>query len=218
MKNQTRRTFIKISAAALTLSACGEAERNKTSDEINLSENKKIMKNETLKIQPFESSKNSAPAYWLTNILWTLLASGAQTNDVFSLMEQLCPKDSGPPPHFHDQDESIYIIDGEITFLLGEQEQKGESGSLLFIPRATVHSFRVDSETARILNWYNPAGFEKTIVELGESAPERALPPKDHQTPLDLQRAKQLFAEVGMHLVDAPDKLRGNSDSILKTR
>jgi hypothetical protein len=53
----------------------------------------------------------NAPAYWQVGILWAMLATSDQTNGQFSLMEEWCPKDSGPPPHYHDQDEAFYLIE-----------------------------------------------------------------------------------------------------------
>ena len=157
--------------------------------------------------QPYELNHTQSPSYWQVDILWTILASGEQTGGSYSLMEELCPKDSGPPPHYHDQDEGFYIIEGEITFVADGRTIKGVSGSFISIPRGTVHSFRVDSDTARILNSYAPAGFERTISELAEPAPERFLPPKGRPMASDMQKTVALFQEVGMHIVNEPDLL-----------
>ena len=115
-------------------------------------------------------------------------------------MWELCPKDSGPGPHYHDQDEQFYIIDGEITFLAGSKEFKAGSGSFILIPRGTVHAFRIDTETATLLNSYTPAGFERTITELAEPAQVREIPPPDRPMMSgDRDAATALFKEVGMH-------------------
>ena len=124
------------------------------------------------------------------------------------MMEELCPKDSGPPPHYHDQDEGFYIIDGAITFAVGDTIIQGRAGSLIAVPKGTVHAFRVDSETTRLLNWYSPAGFERTILELAEPALERKLPPKGRPLMADPQTVMALFREVGMHISDAPNPLQ----------
>jgi quercetin dioxygenase-like cupin family protein len=156
---------------------------------------------------PYELNHAASPAYWQVDILWTILASGDQTGGSYSLMEELCPKDSGPPPHFHDQDEAFYIIEGEIAFAAGEQIIRGRAGSFIAIPRGVVHSFRVESDAARVLNWYAPAGFERTISELAEPAPERTLPPKGRPLAADPQKMMALFREVGMHMADGPNPL-----------
>ena len=157
---------------------------------------------------PYELNRDQAPAYWEVDILWLLLADGSQTGGAFSLLEQLCPKGSGPPPHTHTQIENFYIMDGVITFLVDGKQIVGKKGSFLTVPANTVHTFRVDSETARILNSYIPAGFEITITELGEVAPERVLPPKGrtfHRSPAEIRR---VIEASGMTVLNEPDTLR----------
>jgi hypothetical protein len=70
---------------------------------------------QTNPIQPYGIEVKNAPAYWSQDILWTVLASSEQTGGSYSLMEELCSKHSGPPPHTHEQDEALYILEGEIT-------------------------------------------------------------------------------------------------------
>ncbi len=124
-------------------------------------------------------------------------------------MWELCPQGSGPGPHYHDQDEQFFIIDGEITYRADGRELKAGSGSFVLIPRGTVYSFRVDSETATLLNSYTPAGFERTITELGEPTQTRTIPPSDRPViPGGMDDAIALFREIGMHLVQEPDVLR----------
>ncbi|MBA2343482.1 MAG: cupin domain-containing protein [Rubrobacter sp.] len=138
-----------------------------------------------------------------------MLATGEQTGGEYSLMWELCPKGSGTTPHYHDQDEQFYVMDGEITYLAKGKELKARSGSFVLIPRGTVHSFRVDSETATLLNSYTPAGFERTIMELAEPAQTRAIPPADRPAmAADWETFANLFAEIGMHPVQEPDVLR----------
>ena len=167
---------------------------------------------------PLLQSSSDAPAYWQVDILWLMLATGETTNGQFSLMEELCPRDSGPPPHTHTQLETFYVLDGEITFLLDGTTLTGKAGSYVAVPPGVVHSFRVDSETARILNSYVPAGFERTVMELGEPAETRTLPPKGRQKPMDVAALRKLFEEVGMRPVDEPDVLRESSDPRMNLR
>jgi hypothetical protein len=92
---------------------------------------------------------------------------------------------------------------------------KAGPGTFVLIPRGTVHSFRVDSETATLLNSYTPAGFERTITELGERAQTRKIPPSDRPAiPGGMDSAMALFREIGMHLVQEPDSLREGRDEV----
>ena len=157
---------------------------------------------DTAKVMPYVTNIDQAPAYWQVGILWLMLATGAQTGGEYSLMWQLCPKDSGPGPHYHDQDEQFFVLEGEITYQVHGVELKAKPGSFVLIPRGTVHAFRVTSETATILNSYTPAGFERAILELGEPAQTRTLPPSDRPSiPGGFEKARRIFKEIGMHIL-----------------
>lgn len=158
--------------------------------------------------KPFGNSVADAPSFWSQGILWSMLATGEQTDGTYSVIEELCPKNSGAPPHWHEQDEAFYLLDGEATFQMDDQVLEIKAGAFLFIPRGTVHSFRIDSEIARLLNFYTPAGFERTIIETAQPAVTRTLPPKDLTENVDPDKMKALFKSVGMHVVAVPDFLR----------
>ena len=162
----------------------------------------------TMPATAYMASVTDAPAYWQVNILWVMLATGDQTGGHYSLMWQRCPKGSGPSPHYHDQDEQFYVLDGQITYRVGDQTLVATAGAFVLIPRGTVHSFRVDSETSTLLNSYTPAGFEQAILELGEPAATRTLPPEGRPMIAHPERVAEVFDRIGMHIVNEPDTLR----------
>ena len=159
-------------------------------------------------IKPYGVVVKDAPAYWSQGILWTILASAEQTGGSYSLMEELCPLHGGPPPHTHRQDEAFYILEGEITLIAGEKKVTAKAGSLAYIPAGCVHSFRVEADQTRLLNFYFPGGFEKVVTEFGVSATSRTLPPPDLQQPGTPEQMQALFQRVGMSTVALPDSLR----------
>ncbi len=148
-------------------------------------------------------------AYWQMDILWVVLAEGKDTNNQVSALWELCPVGSGPPPHYHDQDESFYVLDGQVTYRAGDDELVANTGSFVWIPRGTVHSFRVDSPTATLLNYYSPAGTEQLVIQGGQPAEHFDLPPQGlPNNPLPQPELLALFQRIGMHPVDQPDVLR----------
>lgn len=65
-----------------------------------------------------------------------------------------------PPMHIHDrEDEAIYVLDGRVTFHLGDEAIAGEAGTHVFLPRGVPHTFSVNSGTARMLVTATPSGF-----------------------------------------------------------
>jgi quercetin dioxygenase-like cupin family protein len=54
-------------------------------------------------------------------------------------------------PHAHDHDESIWVVDGAITFGVGSAEYRLAAGDRLMLPRGTVHTARAGSTGAAYL-------------------------------------------------------------------
>ena len=152
-----------------------------------------------LRSGPGEVNRDEAPAYWAVGILWTILADHESTDGQTSWMEELIPHGPSAPPHIHvAADEMFYILEGEATFLVGEEETpvKGRPGSWVTIPRGTRHSFSIDSETCLLLNGYTPAGFEHQIRAMARPAEARTLPPPDHESAFTPEMAARFHEAV----------------------
>jgi quercetin dioxygenase-like cupin family protein len=64
----------------------------------------------------------------------------------------------------HEEDDSFYILEGELTFLLGDEEVRAPAGTFVLIPPGVEHGFRNDTDdVVRILNIHAPAGFDRRI-------------------------------------------------------
>ena len=76
----------------------------------------------------------------------------------------------GPPQQIHlAEDESFYIVEGEVKFLVGEKTFAAKAGAFVLVPKGTPHTFtRVNQKTAKFLVVYSPAGFEKFLDEAGD--------------------------------------------------
>jgi mannose-6-phosphate isomerase-like protein (cupin superfamily) len=68
-------------------------------------------------------------------------------------------------PHVHtDEDDSFYILEGELTFVLGGEDVIAPAGTFVLVPPGVEHGFRNDgAEPVRILNIHAPAGFDRRI-------------------------------------------------------
>jgi len=80
----------------------------------------------------------------------TVLASNAATQS-YGITVQQGDAGTGPPPHSHDWDEAFYVLDGEIEFLCGEETHRCLPGTLVHVPRGTVHGFRYGKGGGRML-------------------------------------------------------------------
>ena len=119
-----------------------------------------------------------APAYWFLDILWIILVDGADTGGRYCVMEQLMPHGAGPTPHVHPfGDEYFYVLDGAMRMQIGGQTIDATSHGSVWVPRGTVHSFRVTAPTCRVINTFAPAGMEQVIKAVARPAERRELPP-----------------------------------------
>jgi len=57
----------------------------------------------------------------------------------------------------HDQDEWMYIVDGEFDFEIGGQLLRAHTGDTVFLPRKVAHGWtRVGNTLGKVLNTYQP--------------------------------------------------------------
>src|SRR5947209_19450059 len=83
---------------------------------------------------------------WYSGWLFTFLATGQETQGQFALMECSARKGNVPPPHIHHrEDEVFYVLEGEMTFSVGDRTIKATPGTMVFLPRDVVHSFVIES-------------------------------------------------------------------------
>src|SRR5438094_1108869 len=108
--------------------------------------------------------------------VYRFLATGEDTNGKYALWEALVPPGGGPPPHVHSrEEEGFYVLDGEITFLIGADRLVAAAGTFANMPVDTPHSFKNESNRpARMLISVAPAGLERMFIEVGVPLAEGA--------------------------------------------
>jgi mannose-6-phosphate isomerase-like protein (cupin superfamily) len=67
--------------------------------------------------------------------------------------------------HVHRaEDDAFYILEGELTFLFGDDAVAAPPGTFVLVPPGVEHGFRNDGAAAvRMLNIHAPAGFDRRI-------------------------------------------------------
>jgi quercetin dioxygenase-like cupin family protein len=120
----------------------------------------------------------TGPAFWGPGDHYTFLVTGEETGGAYFAMEALVPPGGGPPPHIHTrEDETFYVLEGEIEFLLGEETILAGPGDFVNVPRQTVHRFlNVGAETARLVLTFTPAGIDRWFAEILDAAPNEIRP------------------------------------------
>jgi quercetin dioxygenase-like cupin family protein len=98
----------------------------------------------------------------------TLKAVGSDTDQAYALMEYLLAPGGGAGLHSHNrEDESFYVLAGELTVQLAEETLVITAGNLLRIPRGVSHAFaNQGTEPLLALVLLTPAGLEQFFVDL----------------------------------------------------
>lgn len=145
-------------------------------------------------------------AWWWVGLLATIKATSEQTGGRYTLVEIQAPDGYGSVVHVHHrEDEGFYILEGEITFYVGEQTIKAQPGSFLFGPREVPHAFSVDSGPARLLFILSPGGFEDLIRDMGEPARTLTIPPQpEAPDPAEMERLMAIAARYGGEILGPP--------------
>lgn len=130
------------------------------------------------------------------------------TGGAFALIEHRCRRGQASPWHRQlADDETFYVVDGEVTFWAGEPAEpllRGGPGTTVHVPRGTPHSFRVDSETATLLALSTPGGHERFFADAGEIAAQRVLPDRAHP---DTQRVEEACRRHSVEILGPPPGL-----------
>ena len=151
------------------------------------------------------SGEGIADVWWKTGRV-TVKAAGAETGNAFALLELDEPRGSAPPLHLHhNEDETFYVLEGEVTLLAGDDRIDLAAGDCCFAARGTPHAYIVRSERARMLVTLSPPGLEQLFVTYG-AAVTGAEPPADAVLP-PMDELVRLFAAHGCEILGPPPSL-----------
>jgi len=142
-------------------------------------------------------------ASWFQGNRITIKATAASTGGAFGLVESLVAPGYSPPLHIHDrEDETFWVLEGELTIRCGDATFRAPAGSCAFLPRGVPHTFVVDgSRPARMLGMVTPGGGEAFFVEGGQPAQGDGFPPP---TPPDLEQLQRVATQFGNRIVGPP--------------
>jgi quercetin dioxygenase-like cupin family protein len=130
-------------------------------------------------VHPLVSAQGAGPDLVFLGTPTRLRATAAQTGGALGLIEEVLPPGFESPYHVHAvEDESFYLLEGEMTFVYGrrgeEEALRAGPGAFVFLPRGIPHGFRAEGPSpARVLLLVTPGGFEGFVATLSQPAVTR---------------------------------------------
>jgi mannose-6-phosphate isomerase-like protein (cupin superfamily) len=117
--------------------------------------------------------------YPMGRIRALFLADGSETAERYSISQWwLDPHTKGPGAHAHDEDDVFFVIEGTMSFLLGDRWVDAPRGAFVLAPGGTTHDFENRSDArAGVLNFSVPGGFEESMPGISQWFAEH--PPED---------------------------------------
>src|SRR6266576_5788206 len=97
------------------------------------------------------SAPGEGQQLWFLGTLATIRVPGEAVDGRFALIEFAFPQYASPPLHTHPQDESYVVLEGRLTIVAGDRRFELGPGGTGVVPMGVPHTFRVDSEVARVL-------------------------------------------------------------------
>jgi quercetin dioxygenase-like cupin family protein len=109
--------------------------------------------------------------------MMSFLVDGAETQGKFALMEYEAKSGNEPPPHLHEfENETLYILEGEIEAYQGDAVLKLAPGDCLFTPMGEPHAWYILTPKLRMLIMVEPAFSDRYFKEMGQPTGDMFLP------------------------------------------
>jgi quercetin dioxygenase-like cupin family protein len=144
----------------------------------------------------WEAAGGGERRWFLGTLAATITVPGEASGGRFALIEFLFPRGASPPVHTHPQDESYVVLDGQLTIQAADERFELGPGGTGLVPMGVPHTFRVDSETARVLVLSTPAGLDRLVRDGSVPADAATLPPPGTARP-SMDELKTIFAAHG---------------------
>jgi quercetin dioxygenase-like cupin family protein len=144
---------------------------------------------------------NDGKEFVLAGIVMKRLLSGEQTSGQFCLFENKSGGNTRTPIHVHARDdETLYIIEGELTAVLDGQARRLTAGESIFLPRGVPHQLvNVSGTPAKYILVGTPALFERFLEAAGhELQPDEIV---GSPTPKEIERLREAAPRFGITLL-----------------
>src|SRR5260221_13951150 len=169
-----------------------------------------ILVPELSKIQSMSVVKRARPvspqSYLFLGVRMVIHIPGERTDNLLSLIEGFMPPGGDNGLHVHlNEDESMYLISGELEVTIGNLQFRMRSGESFFVPRNTPHRLRnVGITEARTLLIDTPGTFSSLIREAGVLLSGSEIPQLSPPTDEEMSELRGLSEQFGSLILVPP--------------
>lgn len=133
------------------------------------------------KPEPYVLRSGEGERSIIVDQLATVLLSGDETGGAFGLQVMRGVRSDVIPAHVHPEiHHTIWVLDGAVRVWADDEQGRQfatllEADDFLFVPAGTVHTYAIESATARMAG-INTGGFERFVHAMGVPTAETDLP------------------------------------------
>lgn len=152
-------------------------------------------------LKPVAVPSGEGEARWWFGGLAVIKATAADTGGQMTIVEVTEPPGAEAPLHVHHrEDEAFWVLEGDVTFEVGDTTIEAHAGDYAFGPRHIPHRYTVGDTGCRMLFILTPGGFENLVMAMSEPAGSRTLPPPSDEEP-DMERIAAIAKAHGAELL-----------------
>lgn len=143
-------------------------------------------------------------AVWFLGALVRVRASGEATAGSLDVLEHQGERGYSSPLHRHlAQEETFFVLDGELRVEVGGEAHAAGPGAVAFLPRQLPHAFVVTSPQARFLTLHTPGGFDRFTLAAGmPAAGTTTMPPEE--VPPEPAALAAMASSYGIEIMGPP--------------
>ena len=130
--------------------------------------------------------------------IYRFLATSEETDGRYSVFEATVLPGGGPPPHIHrKEDETFYVLEGEITFQIDGERRVAGPGAFVHMPIGILHAFKNETkQPAKMLISFAPAGLEGMFFQVGKDLENGEMP--DEPSPEEIEKLLEIAGSYGI--------------------
>ncbi|WP_256010361.1 cupin domain-containing protein [Desertivirga xinjiangensis] len=99
------------------------------------------------------------------------LISPEESSGEMAVIEMVLPEGAEPPLHLHEnEDETFYVLEGEMAFNIDGEQRTAKPGDAVFAPRKVPHTFKIMSKQATFITVITPGALWNYFIEFSTPA------------------------------------------------